>query len=92
MYQRALLQYSPEEIAEAFAATRGLTLTSQLRSRIRQGGRDLIGEFRALAPPRPPIRIQRWSVRRIGLTVAVPALIGLGLLITIGAFQGAKLL
>jgi tRNA A-37 threonylcarbamoyl transferase component Bud32 len=92
VYRRALLQYSPEEIAEAFAATRGLTLTSQLRSRIRQDGRDLIGEFRALAPPRPPIRIQRWSVRRIGLTVAVLALIGLGLLVTIGAFQGAKLL
>ena len=30
-------------------------------------GRDLITEFRALAPPHTPIRIQRWSVRRVGL-------------------------
>jgi membrane-associated phospholipid phosphatase/8-oxo-dGTP pyrophosphatase MutT (NUDIX family) len=92
VYRRALLQYSPEEIAEAFAATRGLTLTSQLRARLRQDGRDLIGQFRALAPPRAPIRIQRWSIRRIGLTVAVLLLTVVSLVITIGAFQGAKLL
>ena len=92
VYRRALLQYSPDEIAEAFAATRGLTLTSQLRARLRQDGRDLIGEFRALAPQRAPIRIQRWSLRRIGLTVSVIVLTVLALVVTIGAFQGAKLL
>jgi membrane-associated phospholipid phosphatase len=92
VYARALLQYSPEEIAEAFAATRGLTLTSQLRTRLRADGRDLIGRFRSLAPPRPPIRIQRWSIRRIALTVSVVVLTVLALLVTIGAFQGAKLL
>ena len=92
VYRRALLQYSPEEIAEAFAATRGLTLTSQLRARIRQDGRDLIGHFRSLAPQRAPIRIQRWSFRRIGLTISVILLTVLSLIVTIGAFQGAKLL
>ena len=92
VYRRALLQFSPDEIAEAFAATRGLTLTSQLRSRLRQDGRDLIGQFRDLAPKRPPIRIQRWSIRRIGLTLFVLALTLLGLVLTIAAFQGAKLL
>jgi tRNA A-37 threonylcarbamoyl transferase component Bud32/membrane-associated phospholipid phosphatase len=92
VYARALCQYSPDEIAEAFAATRGLTLTSQLRTRLRQDGRDLIGQFRALAPQRPPIRIQRWSVRRIGLTISVVLLAVLSLIVTIGAFQGAKLL
>ena len=92
VYRRALLQFSPDEIAEAFAATRGLTLTSQLRSRLRQDGRDLIGQFRDLAPKRPPIRIQRWSIRRIGLTLFVLALALLGLVLTIAAFQGAKLL
>ena len=92
VYQRALLQYSPDEIAEAFAATRGLTLTSQLRARIREDGRNLIDRFRELAPPRPPIRIQRWSVRRIGLTASVLVASALGLALTIGAFQGAKLL
>ena len=92
VYQRARLQFSPDEIAEAFAATRGLTLTSQLRSRLRQDGRDLISQFRALAPQRAPIRIQRWSIRRIGLTVFVLAIALLGLVLTIAAFQGAKLL
>jgi tRNA A-37 threonylcarbamoyl transferase component Bud32/membrane-associated phospholipid phosphatase len=92
VYRRALLQYSPDEIAEAFAATRGLTLTSQLRSRLRQDGRDLIGEFRRLAPQRAPIKIQRWSLRRIGLTVSVLVLTLLALVLTLGALQGAKLL
>ncbi len=34
------------------------------------------GTFRALAPPRAPITLQRWSPRRIGLALAVP---GIGL-------------
>ena len=92
VYRRALLQYSPDEIAEAFAATRGLTLTSQLRTRLRQDGRDLIGQFRSLAPQRAPIRIQRWSIRRIALTLAMLGLAALAVVVTIGAFQGAKLL
>jgi hypothetical protein len=35
--------------------------------------RDLLGEFRALAPQRPAIVLQRWSVRRIALAAAVLA-------------------
>ena len=38
---------------------------------MKQDGRDLLAEFRALAPPHPPIRIQRWSVRRVVLTLWV---------------------
>ncbi|MFN2505099.1 MAG: phosphatase PAP2 family protein [Acidimicrobiales bacterium] len=92
VYARAIRLFTPDEIAEAFAATRGLTLTSQLRARIRQDGRDLIGRFRELAPDRAPIRIQRWSVRRIVLTVGV--LLGslLTLALTISAFSRASLL
>jgi tRNA A-37 threonylcarbamoyl transferase component Bud32/membrane-associated phospholipid phosphatase len=71
VYQRAIRVFTPEEIGEAFAATRGIALTSQLRSRLRQDGRDLVTCFRALAPPTPPVRIQRWSLRRVGLTAAV---------------------
>ena len=72
VYDRALRQFSEEEIAEAFAATRGLTMPSQLRRLIRQHGRDLHEEFLDLLPERPtPIRIQRWTVRRIGLLLAV---------------------
>jgi hypothetical protein len=71
VYQEALGLFSSEEIAEAFAATRGITVPSQLRTEIRKDGRDLVGTFRALAPARAPIRIQRWSVRRLAVTAGV---------------------
>jgi tRNA A-37 threonylcarbamoyl transferase component Bud32 len=72
VYGRALRQFSEDEIAEAFAATRGLTMPSQLRRMIRQHGRDLHDEFMCLLPERPtPIRIQRWNVRRVGLLLAM---------------------
>jgi len=71
VYDRALRQFSEDEIAEAFAATRGLTMPSQLRRMIRQHGKDLHGEFLELLPERPaPIRIQRWTIRRVGLLLA----------------------
>ena len=70
VYERALRQFSVEEITEAFAATRGLTMPSQLRNLMREKGRDLHAEFLELLPERPrPIAIQRWSIRRIGLAV-----------------------
>ena len=50
VYERATRLFTPEEIAEAFAATRGIALTSQLRSRMREDGRDLVTRFRQLAP------------------------------------------
>ncbi|UOY00872.1 phosphatase PAP2 family protein [Blastococcus sp. PRF04-17] len=71
VYRRARRQFSEEEIAEAFAATRGLTMPSQLRRMLRQQGRDLHGDFLRLLPYRlPPVRIQRLTWRRAGLTVA----------------------
>ena len=74
VYARARRQFSDEEIAEAFAATRGLTMPSQLRRMLRQQGRDLHGDFLRLLPYRlPPVRIQRWTWRRVGLTVVDPA-------------------
>jgi membrane-associated phospholipid phosphatase len=72
VYERARLQFSDEEIAEAFAATRGLTMPSQLRRMIRQHGRDLHAEFTQLLPVRlPPVRIQHWSIRRVMLLIVV---------------------
>jgi membrane-associated phospholipid phosphatase/serine/threonine-protein kinase RIO1 len=72
VYERARLRFSDDEIAEAFAATRGLTMPSQLRRLMRQQGRDLHAEFVELLPVRlPPVRIQRWSWRRVALTVCV---------------------
>jgi membrane-associated phospholipid phosphatase/tRNA A-37 threonylcarbamoyl transferase component Bud32 len=72
VYQRALRQFSVEEISEGFAAARGLALPSQLRRMLRAQGRDVHGQFLRLLPQRPrPIRIQRWSARRIGLLLLV---------------------
>jgi tRNA A-37 threonylcarbamoyl transferase component Bud32 len=72
VYERALREFSVQEVSEAFAATRGLTMPSQLRRMLRAQGRDLHAEFLRLlpAPPRP-IAIQRFSARRLGLTLAV---------------------
>jgi membrane-associated phospholipid phosphatase/tRNA A-37 threonylcarbamoyl transferase component Bud32 len=84
VYRRAKLCFSDEEIAEAFAATRGLTMPSQLRRMLRQQGRDLHGDFLRLLPYRlPPVRIQRWTWRRAVLTVAtlIGAAIALSLII-----------
>jgi hypothetical protein len=84
VYQRARLQFSDDEIAEAFAATRGLTMPSQLRRLLRQEGRDLHDRFLALLPYRlPPVRIQRWSWRRAVLTVATlcGAVLGIALIL-----------
>ncbi len=78
VYQRALLQFAPEDIGEAFAATRSVTLPSQSRSSLalfkKEQGIDLVEEFRKLAPAAEQISIQRWSPRRIWLTVGALAL------------------
>jgi len=72
VYERALRQFSVKEITEAFAATRGLAMPSQLRHMLRAQGRDLHAEFLSLLPERPaPISIQRFSLRRIGLALLV---------------------
>ena len=84
VYQRARRQFSDEEIAEAFAATRGLTMPTQLRRMLRQQGRDLHAHFLALLPYRlPPVRIQLWSWRRVVLTIATFFGALLGVLIAI---------
>src|SRR5215213_6826979 len=72
VYARARRQFNDDEIAEAFAATRGFTMPSQLRRWMREQGRDLHAEFLHLLPERPePISTQRWSLRRVGLLAAV---------------------
>ncbi len=71
VYQRALQFFTPDEIAEAFAAARGVASPSQLRAAMKKDGRDLLAEFRALAPQRRPIALQRWSAKRILLIGAL---------------------
>ncbi|NYJ04989.1 phosphatase PAP2 family protein [Petropleomorpha daqingensis] len=92
VYDRAVRQFTDEEIAEAFAATRGLTMPTQLRRMLRQQGRDLHAEFLALLPYRlPPVRIQRWSWRRVGLTVATLLVLLLAVLIAVPLLTGSPL-
>jgi len=71
VYRHALRYFTPAEIAEAFAATRGIASPTQLRGVMKQDGRDLLPHFRRLAPERRPIGIQRWSVRRVALGVGL---------------------
>jgi len=50
---------------------------------LKQDGRDLVGEFRALAPERKPVSIQRWSVRRVIRTAGVLLLALVALLVVV---------
>ena len=94
VYQRALDYFTEAELAEAFAATRGVASPTQLRAFMKRDPRDLLAEFRKLAPQRKPIVLQRWSVRRVSLAAAmlaifaVPAVFGVGLLVPTAAFTG----
>jgi hypothetical protein len=88
VYQRALRQFSVEEITEAFARLTlpggihppwialGLALPSQLRHMLRDQARDPYPEFVKLLPSPPQtIPIQRWSARRVGLWAAIVLLL-----------------
>jgi tRNA A-37 threonylcarbamoyl transferase component Bud32 len=92
VYQRALVQFTEDEIAEAFAASRGVTLPSQLRASVRRDGRSLLEQFRQLAPDREPVAIQRWSLRRIGLTAWVALVVAALVSIFLGSLNDIGLL
>ena len=96
VYQRALLQFAPEDLAEAFAATRSVTLPSQSRSSLalikKEQGIDLVDEFRSLAPPTEPISIQRWSPRRLRLAAGALLLALFALAMTVSEFTGGGIL
>jgi len=78
VYERALHHFAPADIAEAFAATRSVTIPRQTRSMLatlkRERDIDLVVEFQDISPEREPIAIQRWSPRRIWRTAAAGAL------------------
>jgi tRNA A-37 threonylcarbamoyl transferase component Bud32 len=89
VYQRALAYFSPDEIAEAFAAARGIASPSQLRTAMKRDGRDLLAQFRALAPDRQPISLQRWSFKRVGLAAGLLVAALLAIPLTVGFFEPA---
>jgi membrane-associated phospholipid phosphatase/tRNA A-37 threonylcarbamoyl transferase component Bud32 len=73
VYERALKYFSPDEIAEAFATMRSVTIPSQSRSSLalvkKTQGVDIVERFRQLSPPREHISLQRWTWRRLALTI-----------------------
>jgi tRNA A-37 threonylcarbamoyl transferase component Bud32/membrane-associated phospholipid phosphatase len=91
VYQAALHYFTPEEVAEAFAATHGVTIPSQTRGLMKEDPRDLVAEFRALAPRTRPIAVQRWSVRRVGLTFGALVCALILLSTVVSNFRGAGL-
>ncbi len=90
VYRRALAYFTPAELSEAFAATRGVASPTQLRAFMKRDPRDLLGTFRALAPPRPPIVLQRWSIRRVGLAVAILGSTAVAVVVSAHAFFPAE--
>jgi membrane-associated phospholipid phosphatase/tRNA A-37 threonylcarbamoyl transferase component Bud32 len=82
VYERALRVFTADEIAEALASTSEATRPS-LHRMLRADGRDLLAQFRRLAPPHPRVRVQRWSARRLGLTAttALGAVLAVTLLV-----------
>jgi len=96
VYERALLLFDAQDIAEAFAATRSVTLPSQSRSSLailrKDTGIDIVGEFKAMTPQVEPISIQRWSARRLGLTVVAAFLAMIVLSIILSEVTGGGML
>jgi tRNA A-37 threonylcarbamoyl transferase component Bud32 len=92
IYARTLAFFTEDEIAEAFAASRSITMPGQLRRELKADGRDLFEDFRRLAPSRPRVPIQRWSLRRVGLALWVLLLITLGLALGLSNLEGLGLL
>ena len=93
VYERALKYFTPEEIAEAFAATKGVTIPSQSRSSLalvkRNEGIDIVQRFRELTPYREPISIQRWSPRRLALALGAVLLFMILLSLLVDNVTGA---
>jgi tRNA A-37 threonylcarbamoyl transferase component Bud32 len=92
VYERALRVFAAEDVAEAFAASRGVTIPTQLRSLVHADGRDLIGCFRQLAPKRRPVPIQLWDIRRVELTGVLMVLLALALAVVVAYVRVVGLL
>ena len=84
VYRQALNYFTEAELAEAFATTRGVASPTQLRAFMKRDPRDLLAEFRKLAPQRRPIVLQRWSARRVILAAAMLALFAVPTVFSIG--------
>jgi tRNA A-37 threonylcarbamoyl transferase component Bud32 len=76
VYQRALRQFTVDDITEAFAVRQGRAMPSQVRQLLSARAADLHAQFIRLLPSPPrPIRTQRWTARRLGLGAAMVLLL-----------------
>jgi tRNA A-37 threonylcarbamoyl transferase component Bud32/membrane-associated phospholipid phosphatase len=76
VYQRALHQFTVDDISEALAVRQGRAMPSQVRELLSGRAADLHAEFIRLLPSPPrPVRLQRWTARRLGLGAAIMALL-----------------
>ena len=55
------------------ASAQGLAIPTQVSEKLKEDGRPILERFRELAPARPPVSIQVWSVRRVAITAAALA-------------------
>jgi tRNA A-37 threonylcarbamoyl transferase component Bud32 len=85
VYERATAIFSPDEIAEGFASTAGMTVPTELQAKLKADDRPILERFRELAPERDPVSIQRWSGRRLALAAGAVA----GVLVAVGLFVDA---
>jgi tRNA A-37 threonylcarbamoyl transferase component Bud32/membrane-associated phospholipid phosphatase len=92
VYERALGVFAADDLAEAFAACRSITIPTQLRSLMRADGRDLVGRFRQLAPKRSPVPVQLWDIRRAGVTAGLIASLAVAVAVFVGYVRVAGLL
>jgi tRNA A-37 threonylcarbamoyl transferase component Bud32 len=90
VYEAALEYFTPEELSEAFAATRSVASPTQLRTFMKRDGRDLLEQFRKLAPPRPPVRVQLWSVRRVGMIMLTVVVVVLAAVFSVSLFVPSR--
>ncbi len=96
VYERALLQFAPADIAEAFAATRSVTIPRQTRALLaeakRRDGVDVVKAFQSISPYREAISIQRWSPQRIGRTALAAFAVGFIVLQVYSEIRGTGVL
>jgi hypothetical protein len=86
VHQAALDYFTETDIAEACAATRGATMPAELRVSLRNADRDLLAVHRSLVPHRESIRIQRWTLRRVGALLGSAAAVVVGVWLVIQNF------
>ncbi len=87
VYRRALLRFDADELGEAFATVRSITMPAQLRHLLRERSPDLADRFRTLAPVHRRIPIQRWSAARAALTAGVAGTVIGGMTLLILNFE-----